>query len=136
LKFSEQDQKDLFRCIAAIFHLGNLSFETNKYDLADITASSTTVMEKLCHVLGVSVNEFTKSLLKPQIKAGKDFVTQAKTVEQVLYSVEALARNIYERMFGYIVDKINETINSSSTKSSYIGVLDIAGFEIFEVTLI
>jgi myosin heavy chain 9/10/11/14 len=56
-------------------------------------------------------------------------------VEQVYYSIEALSRSLYERMFGSIWDRINETLYTSSQKVSFVGVLDIAGFEIFEVSL-
>jgi myosin protein heavy chain len=82
------------------------------------------------------VAEFSRALCKPKIKAGRDWVTQARNVEQVYYSIEALSRSLYERMFGDLIDRINETLYTSSTKQSFIGVLDIAGFEIFEVSTI
>ena len=113
--------------------LGNLRFTADKEDYAQM--SDTSVAEKLCHILGIPVADFVKGLVKPMIKAGRDWVTQAKTVEQVLYSVEALARAIYERMFTQLVEKINRVLDTPSSKNSFIGVLDIAGFEIFQVYL-
>lgn len=133
MQFSETEQMSLFRVIATVLHLGNLAFESERDDQAKILPSSQASVEKLCHVLGIPVAEFTRSLLKPKIKAGRDWVTQARNVEQVVYSVEALARAIYERMFGELVERINHSIYTPSSKSTFIGVLDIAGFEIFEV---
>jgi myosin protein heavy chain len=133
MQFTEMEQMSLFKVIAAVLHLGNLTFESERDDTARLTAAAQSSVEKLCKVLGVPFAEFTRSLLKPKIKAGKDWVTQARTVEQVYYSIEALARSLYERMFGELVERINQSIYTPSHKSTFIGVLDIAGFEIFEV---
>jgi len=123
----------LFKVIAAVLHLGNLAFESDREDQARLLPSAQAAVEKVCHVLGIPSQEFTRSLLKPKIKAGKDWVTQARNCEQVLYSIESLARAIYERMFGELVERINQSIYTPSSKSTFIGVLDIAGFEIFDV---
>ena len=136
IQFSQADKTDLFRTIAGVLHLGNLQFSSASDDQAEMTAVGQQVAEKICHVLGLPVAEFVRSMLKPKIKAGRDLVTQARNVEQVKYSIEALSRAIYERMFGKLVERINECLYTPSTKSTFIGVLDIAGFEIFEVTLI
>ncbi|RKO91391.1 myosin head, motor domain-containing protein, partial [Blyttiomyces helicus] len=130
--FSADDQKDLHRAVAAILHLGNITVKPDREDQAQLTDAANAIAEKVCHVLGIPVAEFTKSLLKPKIKAGRDWVTQARNCEQVLYSIEALARSMYERMFGKLVERINAAIYSQSSKATFIGVLDIAGFEIFE----
>lgn len=105
MQFNEAEQISLFKVIAAVLHLGNLTFESERDDSARLTAAAQASVEKLCHVIGVPFAEFTRSLLKPKIKAGRDWVTQARNVEQVYYSVEALARSMYERMFGELVDR-------------------------------
>lgn len=133
MQFSQAEQLSLFRVIATVLHLGNLAFAPERDDQAKLSPEAQSSVEKLCHVLGIPVAEFTRSLLKPKIKAGRDWVTQARNCEQVVYSVEALARAIYERMFGELVERINQSIYSPSSKSTFIGVLDIAGFEIFEL---
>ncbi|KAJ3214245.1 hypothetical protein HK099_006953 [Clydaea vesicula] len=126
-------QEDFFRTIAGILHLGNLTFTADREDQAQMNEKSQQVAEKVCHVLGIPCGEFVKSLIKPKIKAGRDWVTQARNVEQTNYSVEALARAMYERMFGKLVDAVNTALYTPMTKSTFIGVLDIAGFEIFEL---
>jgi len=51
----------------------------------------------------------------------------------VVYAVGALAKAIYVRMFNWLVARVNKTLDTKNKKQYYIGVLDIAGFEIFEV---
>ena len=130
--FSEEEQMEYFRCIAAILHLGCLDFNADEDDQAEISPKGQTQLEKAAHVLGIPVAELAKALLKPKIKAGRDWVTQARTIEQVKYSVEALTRALYDRMFSKLVERINQAITTNGSKTTFIGVLDIAGFEIFE----
>ena len=54
---------------------------------------------------------------------------------QVNNSVSALAKSIYERMFLWMVIRINEMLDTKNPRQFYIGVLDIAGFEIFDVSM-
>ena len=136
MQFTKEDQLDLLCSVAAVLHLGNITVQADREDQAQLSGTAQSVCEKVCHVLGIPAAEFVKALLKPKIKAGRDWVTQARNVEQVLYSVEALSRSLYERMFGKLVDRINVTMHTSGSKSGFIGVLDIAGFEIFEVGIL
>ncbi|KAJ2741571.1 class II myosin, partial [Coemansia sp. BCRC 34301] len=128
--FKPEEQADLFRIIAAILHLGNVQFQATRNDEAVLREQ--VAAEKLCHVLGIQLSDFTRALLRPSIKAGRDWVTQSRTLQQVTFSVEALARSMYERMFGALVSRINAAMSRPDGKSTFIGVLDIAGFEILE----
>ncbi|KAJ2160398.1 class II myosin [Coemansia sp. RSA 552] len=128
--FSRDEQVDLFRVLAAILHLGNMQFQATRNDEAVLREQ--VAAEKVCHVLGIPLAEFTRALLRPRIKAGRDWVTQSRTQQQVVQSVEALARSIYERMFGALVERINGAIGRPDGTAAFIGVLDIAGFEILE----
>ncbi|CAG8448909.1 8554_t:CDS:10 [Gigaspora rosea] len=127
---SEDEQIDLFRVIAAVLHLGNIEIASSRNDQAQIYETSAS--ENVCNLLSIPVSDFIKGLLNPQVKAGREWVTQARTKEQVLYSIEALAKSLYERSFFALVDRINKAIYRPNNKSQFIGVLDIAGFEIFK----
>ncbi len=54
----------------------------------------------------------------------------------MLNSVTALAKSIYERMFLWMVIRINQMLDTKQPRQFFIGVLDIAGFEIFDVRFI
>lgn len=53
---------------------------------------------------------------------------------QVTNSVGALAKAVYEKMFLWMVTRINQQLDTKQPRQYFIGVLDIAGFEIFDVS--
>jgi hypothetical protein len=75
-----------------------------------------------------------KNLLKPRIKVGNEFVTQGRNKDQVTYSVGAMSKAMFDRLFKWLVKKCNETLDTKQKRQHFIGVLDIAGFEIFDVS--
>ena len=98
------------------------------------------------------MTDLTKAFLKPRIKVGRDYVTKAQTKEQVEFAIEAIGKATYERLFKWIVTRINRSLDRTKRQgarydnvhyqvlylftflsSSFIGILDIAGFEIFEL---
>ncbi|KAG7223717.1 hypothetical protein INR49_015445 [Caranx melampygus] len=90
--------------------------------------------QKLCHLLGMNVMEFTRAILSPRIKVGRDYVQKAQTKEQADFAVEALAKATYERLFRWLVHRINKALDRTKRQgASFIGILDIAGFEIFQL---
>lgn len=88
--------------------------------------------ERVCHLLGIPVSDFMRAVLRPRVLAGREWVSQARTRQQALDELAALCKTLYEKSFGLLVDRINRALDRPSSKSTFIGVLDIAGFEIFE----
>merc|ERR1719150_776371 len=73
-----------------------------------------------------------KSFCKPKIKVGTEWVTKGQNIDQSYQSVAGIARGLYGRVFDYLVERCNETlVDDTMKKAVFIGVLDIAGFEIF-----
>lgn len=91
--------------------------------------------EKVAKLLGVDCPDLYKNLLKPRIKVGNEFVTQGRNKDQVTNSVGALCKGIFDRLFKWLVKKCNETLDTKQKRQHFIGVLDIAGFEIFDVSI-
>lgn len=85
-------------------------------------------------LMGVDGLDLYNCLCKPKIKVGAEFVTQGRNVEQVYYSVGAISKALFDRMFKWLVKKCNVTLETGLKRHSFIGVLDIAGFEIFDVS--
>lgn len=77
-----------------------------------------------------------KNLLKPRIKVGNEFVTQGRNKDQVANSVGAMCKAMFDRIFKWLVKKCNETLDTKQKRQHFIGVLDIAGFEIFDVSML
>ncbi|KAL0958896.1 hypothetical protein HGRIS_014214 [Hohenbuehelia grisea] len=128
--FSAAEQFDLFRVVAAILHIGNIAIIGNRAD--DATMPDPSQAERVCHLLGIPVAEFTRAILRPRVLAGREWVSQARTAQQAQDELSALCKTLYEKSFGLLVDRINRALDRPSSKSTFIGVLDIAGFEIFE----
>ena len=74
------------------------------------------------------------NLCKPKIKVGTEFVVQGRSVDQVTYSVSAISKSMYDRNFKFLFRNCNRTLETGQKRVQFIGVLDIAGFEIFEVS--
>lgn len=135
--FSEKDQMSILRTVAAVLHLGNItvSRESLRGDQASLDAPAMSHINTVCQLLGIPVQPFVQALLHPRVKAGREWVQKVQTPEQVRLAIDALSKGIYERGFGDLVDKINKRLNQASATmddTNFIGVLDIAGFEIFE----
>ncbi|KAI8436482.1 hypothetical protein MSG28_010041 [Choristoneura fumiferana] len=88
--------------------------------------------ERVAKLLGVDCQDLYKNLLKPRIKVGNEFVTQGRNKDQVANSVGALCKGVFDRLFKWLVKKCNETLDTKQKRQHFIGVLDIAGFEIFD----
>merc|ERR1719334_1540980 len=130
---SEEDMTSIWRVISSCLLFGNMEFKQER-NSDQATLPDNTVAQKVAHLLGIQVTDLTKAFLKPRIKVGRDYVTKAQTKEQVEFAIEAIAKATYERLFKWIVTRINRSLDRTKRQgASFIGILDIAGFEIFEL---
>merc|ERR1719376_1297555 len=89
--------------------------------------------KKVATLLGIDPTIMMKSFCKPKIKVGTEWVTKGQNIDQSYHSVAGIARGLYGRVFNFLVEKCNQTlVDDTMKKAVFIGVLDIAGFEIFE----
>jgi myosin heavy chain 9/10/11/14 len=135
--FTDKEQSSILRTVAAVLHLGNISVvkESRAADQARLADNAKQEAAKVCRLLGISLDPFLQGLLHPKVKAGREWVEKVQTPEQVRLGIDALAKGIYERGFGDLVTRINRQLDRTGMgldDSHFIGVLDIAGFEIFE----
>ncbi len=94
-----------------------------------------TFFHQVAHLLGVNCADLLKAFLTPKVKVGSEWVTKGQTMAQVEFAVCALAKALYHRMFNALVARVNKTLDTKKPRQYFIGVLDIAGFEIFEVSI-
>ncbi|KAM9806590.1 uncharacterized protein myh14 isoform 5-T5 [Syngnathus typhle] len=129
--FNPEELLSMLKVISAVLQFGNITFTKEKnHDQASMPDN--TAAQKLCHLLGINVLEFTRAILTPRIKVGREYVQKAQTKEQADFAVEALAKATYERLFRWLVHRINRALDRRQRQgASFIGILDIAGFEIF-----
>ncbi|XP_074703077.1 myosin-10 isoform X1 [Strix aluco] len=131
--FSHDEVLSMLKVVSSVLQFGNISFKKER-NTDQASMPENTVAQKLCHLLGMNVMEFTRAILTPRIKVGRDYVQKAQTKEQADFAVEALAKATYERLFRWLVHRINKALDRTKRQgASFIGILDIAGFEIFEL---
>ncbi|XP_041736351.1 myosin-9-like isoform X2 [Coregonus clupeaformis] len=129
----DDEQIGLLKVVSSVLQLGNMSFKKERHS-DQASMPDDTAAQKVCHLMGMSVTDFTRAILSPRIKVGRDYVQKAQTQEQAEFAVEALAKATYERMFRWLVMRINKALDKTKRQgASFIGILDIAGFEIFEL---
>merc|ERR1740128_348568 len=88
---------------------------------------------KVAELLGIDCEWMITYFCKPKMKVGTEWVQKGSTCQNAANSVAGIARAVYERSFRIVVEKCNETLSDPTMKKvTYIGVLDIAGFEIFD----
>merc|ERR1712042_379320 len=134
LGFDQTMKYDVFKNTACMMHMGNMTKDfvpVGKEEQAEVKDPANS--EKVAELLGIDCEWMITYFCKPKLKVGTEWVQKGSTCQAAANSVAGIARAIYERSFRLVVDKCNETlIDPTMKKVSYIGVLDIAGFEIFD----
>ncbi|CAM9415445.1 unnamed protein product [Chrysoparadoxa australica] len=145
--FTEQQQADSFDICATVLALGNVSFEAIPSALDDgpqakITSASKKYLDIAAKLMGVKSDAFIECLISRQVTAGLNHqVTIYLTAEQANAARDAMAKAIYAGMFEWIVQRTNNCIDRGNegavssgfnTDKTFIGLLDIFGFEIFK----
>merc|ERR1719483_847908 len=134
LGFSNQMKYDVFKNTCCMMHMGNMTKDfvpVGKEEQAEIKTPENA--EKVAELLGIDCEWMITYFCKPKLKVGTEWVQKGSTCANAASSVSGIARAIYERTFRITVDKCNETLcDPTMKKVTYIGVLDIAGFEIFD----
>lgn len=132
---SEAETKSVWKTVSAVLYFGQIEVE-NERRQEQAFLKSDEAAQKLCHLLGIPFADFQRGLLRPKmdIRGGVgDSVARAQSKDQVVFALEALAKGLYERLFLWLVLKINQALNNGARDTkSFIGLLDIAGFEIFK----
>uniref|UniRef100_A0A663N7E5 Myosin heavy chain 7B n=1 Tax=Athene cunicularia TaxID=194338 RepID=A0A663N7E5_ATHCN len=131
LGFSNDEKYGSYKIVGAIMHFGNMKFKQKQRE-EQAEADGTESADKAAYLMGISSADLIKGLLHPRVKVGNEYVTKGQNVEQVVYAVGALAKATYDRMFKWLVTRINKTLDTKLARQFFIGVLDIAGFEIFD----
>ncbi|XP_034129189.1 myosin heavy chain, muscle isoform X14 [Drosophila guanche] len=131
LGFTKQEKEDVYRITAAVMHMGGMKFkQRGREEQAEQDGEEEG--GRVSKLFGCDPAELYKNLLKPRIKVGNEFVTQGRNVQQVSNSIGALCKGVFDRLFKWLVKKCNETLDTKQKRQHFIGVLDIAGFEIFD----
>ncbi|EGC40024.1 hypothetical protein DICPUDRAFT_25874 [Dictyostelium purpureum] len=130
IAITSEEQTEIFRILAAILHVGNIRFQGE----APATVIDETPLQWAASLLGCDPQFLGQSLNHRQIQSGSVRHTQyavPQNPDQSASLRDALAKTLYERIFDFIVTRINSAMQYHGS-AKVIGVLDIYGFEVFE----
>ncbi|XP_073902923.1 myosin-4 [Castor canadensis] len=131
LGFSADEKVAIYKLTGAVMHYGNMKFKQKQRE-EQAEPDGTEVADKAAYLTSLNSADLLKAFCYPRVKVGNEFVTKGQTVQQVYNAVSALARAVYEKMFLWMVTRINQQLDTKQPRQYFIGVLDIAGFEIFD----
>jgi len=136
---SDSDVDDISGILWLILHLGNLDFDKmqeESFESCKISPTSSTTLAKVRDFLGIGDEKAVEQLFTRRcLSAGRDKVLKKQSVEQAIESRKALAKDLYSRLFSWLVAKMNFSIDADGEQRGhqpFIGILDIFGFEWFE----
>uniref|UniRef100_A0A8C4DYQ9 Myosin-7 n=1 Tax=Dicentrarchus labrax TaxID=13489 RepID=A0A8C4DYQ9_DICLA len=131
LGFTQEEKNSVYKLTGAIMHYGNMKFKQKQRE-EQAEADGTEDADKAAYLMGLNSADLIKCLCHPRVKVGNEWVTKGQNVAQVNYAVGALSKAVYEKMFLWMVIRINQSLETRQPRQYFIGVLDIAGFEIFD----
>jgi len=132
LGFSQPDKDGLYTATIAIVYLGNAKWKQKGRE-EQAEPDGMEEVTKASKLIGVDVDFFVDTFMKPKLKVGKDFVKKGQNKDQVAFAISATSKSLYARLFDWIVGLVNDSLDTPNPRKQFIGVLDIAGFEIFEL---
>uniref|UniRef100_A0A7N9CQ07 Unconventional myosin-Vb n=1 Tax=Macaca fascicularis TaxID=9541 RepID=A0A7N9CQ07_MACFA len=129
----ESHQISIFKIIASILHLGSVEIQAERDGDSCSISPQDEHLSNFCRLLGVEHSQMEHWLCHRKLVTTSETYVKTMSLQQVINARNALAKHIYAQLFSWIVEHINKALHTSLKQHSFIGVLDIYGFETFEV---
>ena len=123
--FLEDEIEIMLSIISSILHIGNIKFSDNKI------LNSEETINNICKLLNIDNELLESSILHRYLDVQGEIYKINLDSEQVDRAKKSLSMKLYDDLFTFIVKKINENLDTGGNK--FIGILDIFGFESFEI---
>nr|XP_048275392.1 unconventional myosin-Vb isoform X1 [Myodes glareolus] len=129
----DSHQISIFKIIASILHLGSVEIQSERDGDSCSIPPQDEHLSNFCRLLGVEHSQMEHWLCHRKLVTTSETYVKTMSLQQVVNARDALAKHIYAQLFSWIVEHINKALQSSLKQHSFIGVLDIYGFETFEI---
>ncbi|XP_030200087.1 unconventional myosin-X [Gadus morhua] len=126
--FSEEEIRDVFRLLSAVLQMGNIEFMT----AGGAQVTSKGVVSNVSELLGLDSFQLSEVLTQRSMILRGEEICSPLTIEQAVDSRDSVAMALYAQCFSWIIMRINQKIKGKDNFKS-VGILDIFGFENFEV---
>ena len=129
----EVKQKDIFKILAGLLHIGNINIQKTRSSA--ILSSDDPNLQKASELLGLDAENFGRWIIKKQINTRSEKIISNLNYEQSVVARDSVSKFIYASLFDWLVQFINADLCSPELEDkivTFIGVLDIYGFEHFK----
>jgi len=137
LKFSVEEQSAIFKIVAGILHLGNVTFKADGDGAAPVDMGA---VKTAAELFGCPEDVLKTCMCCKRLVVGKDVTVSPVDTIKAAQARDSIAKLIYGRLFKWLVVRCNKSLGFDgapiNTKDPFIGVLDIAGFESFETNML
>ncbi|XP_059822880.1 unconventional myosin-Ib isoform X1 [Hypanus sabinus] len=133
--FMDDEVESVLEVVAAVLKLGNIEFkpESRVNGVDESRIQDKNELKEICELLGQDQMVLERAFSFRTVEAKLEKVSTTLNVAQAYYARDALAKNLYNRLFTWLVNRINGSIKAQTqVRKKVMGVLDIYGFEIFE----
>lgn len=126
--FLPAEKSNVLRITAAVLHIGNMTMSEGGDGASRVTSD----LKGIASLLGLEPDAMSTALTTTTIVVGGSESKKGKNLKDAEFGRDALAKAIYSKLFDWIVRRVNKCFPFKSSEN-FIGVLDIAGFEYFQV---
>jgi myosin heavy subunit len=132
LLIKEEQVKQIFAVVAGILHLGNVKFTQKGGEGSDIATPEAAANS--AQMFEVDLKEFQVRLqTRNMVLPGGQSLVKPLNEPDAIFNRDSMARNLYNGLFRWVVWRINQqSMASEGSGVTWIGILDVFGFEIFE----
>ena len=137
----DSELQTLLSAVCIVLQLGNIIFSANPTNEEEAVISNTEELNILSQMIGVEADELAHCLTYKTMNAVHDTYQVPLKVTDAKSTCDAFAKECYRAVFDWLVSKTNEsTCADRNYKNAFkvnkykcISVLDICGFECFEI---
>ncbi|GMF17273.1 unnamed protein product [Phytophthora lilii] len=129
---TEERQEELFEVLAGVLHLGQVEIQSKNNNEESEIVPVDQGTEHATKLLGISAADLEKALCSRQLAIAGDKVTAFLKKDQAEECIGALSKAIYSKVFDWLVETINTSLESDKKMRHHVGILDIFGFEHFK----
>ncbi|GAB6030643.1 hypothetical protein CHUAL_007499 [Chamberlinius hualienensis] len=133
--FSAEEVSALFQIVAVVLKLGNIEFlpHANMDGTEGCVIQNEYEIDDVCDLLRCEVQLIQSALTQKMVEARLELLMTDLTATEASCTRDLLCKSLYNRLFLWIIGKINECIKFKKQRSRRsLGILDMYGFEVFE----
>eukprot|EP01041_Mallomonas_annulata_P009509 gene9509-19762_t len=130
-------QELIIQVVVGVLHLGNLTFTESAVageEAANFSPKVSGHVDHICQLLGISQDMLLTAVARRSVTIAGSEIQKTLNAEAAMFAKDTFAKLVYDLLFKWTVSQVNATLsaNVSGESASFIGVLDIFGFEFFD----